>query len=177
MGNRGVLHDEHKTLTHRRWRHKAWVCCLTEFKNRRRSLMMPHRYTELFFHDEAVAFAAGHRPCGECRRADYRRFLSAIGHTGPIGALDAQLHKARAIPRSFQQRRERDDTKNLSDGTMFIDDSERVWLIWDNQQWRFSPAGYSGPASLIRQTVTCLTPAPYVRAFHAGYRPVVHFDT
>ena len=31
-------------------------------------------YTELFFLDEVIAFAAGHRPCFECRRKDAERF-------------------------------------------------------------------------------------------------------
>ena len=43
-------------------------------------LLQPGRYTELFFLDEATAFAAGHRPCAECRRDDYGRF-SRSGRT------------------------------------------------------------------------------------------------
>ncbi|MFW5655779.1 MAG: hypothetical protein ACOCYW_09095, partial [Roseicyclus sp.] len=74
MVNRGILHDDERRLGTARWRHKAWICCLLSFKGRRRIPMSRGRYTELFFLDEAVALAAGHRPCAECRRADYNRF-------------------------------------------------------------------------------------------------------
>jgi hypothetical protein len=75
MGNRGRLHDEAGRLTGRGWTTKAWVCCRLEFRGRRREVMAPGRYTELFFLDEATALAAGHRPCGECRREHHRLFL------------------------------------------------------------------------------------------------------
>ena len=64
--------------------------------------MQPGRFTELFFLDEATAFAAGHRPCALCRREDYDRFTAlwrAI-HPGQAGAdaIDAQLHAERVAP-------------------------------------------------------------------------------
>ena len=73
MGNRGILHDASGRIV-RPHAHQAWIACLLEFKGRRRQVMTPGRYTELFFLDEATALAAGHRPCGECRRGDYLRF-------------------------------------------------------------------------------------------------------
>src|ERR1700761_3400486 len=76
MGNRGVIHDEHKQIR-RSFKLKAWITCLLQFKGRHREVMTPGRWTELFFFDEATAFSAGHRPCGECRRHDYRRFKAA----------------------------------------------------------------------------------------------------
>ena len=66
-----------RALGKARWRHRNWVTCLLDFKGRRRDVMSPRRYTELFFLDEAVALAAGHRPCAECRRDRYRAFLAA----------------------------------------------------------------------------------------------------
>lgn len=75
MGNRGCLHDEHRNLGRRRWTTKSWVTCLLSFGGRRRELMRPGYYTELFFLDEATALAAGHRPCAECRREAFRRFV------------------------------------------------------------------------------------------------------
>ena len=68
MGNRGILHDASRTLGKSRWKHKNWIICVTEFKGRERTPMTNGTYTELFFLDDAVALAAGHRPCGECRR-------------------------------------------------------------------------------------------------------------
>jgi len=76
MGNRGVLHNANKELK-RQFKAKAWITCLLEFKGRQRELMSPNAYTELFFLDEATAFAAGHRPCAECRRARYNEFRDA----------------------------------------------------------------------------------------------------
>src|SRR5688572_2180120 len=75
LGNRGVIHNEHKQIT-RAFKHKAWITCALEFKGRKRTVMSPDRWTELFFLDEATAFAAGHRPCFECRREEALRFKS-----------------------------------------------------------------------------------------------------
>ena len=76
-GNRGCLHDDEGRIR-RRYAGRRWIACRLEFRGRRRSaLLQPGRYTELFFLDEATAFAAGHRPCAECRRADYDRFVAA----------------------------------------------------------------------------------------------------
>ncbi|MGB8623555.1 MAG: hypothetical protein WCD16_12105, partial [Paracoccaceae bacterium] len=77
MGNRGILHGGNRQLGTARWRHKTWITCLLSFKGRKRVPMTPGRYTELFFLDEAVALAAGHRPCAECRRADFLRYRDA----------------------------------------------------------------------------------------------------
>jgi hypothetical protein len=74
-GNRGCLHDGEGRIR-RSHNGKRWIACRLEFKGRRRPLMRPGRFTELFFLDEATAFAAGHRPCAECRREDYNRFVS-----------------------------------------------------------------------------------------------------
>src|SRR6185295_16764435 len=74
MGNRGGrLHDDKRRLTRRRWVSRQWICCVLEFKGRRRNVWGRY-YTELFFLDEVTALAAGHRPCFECRRKDAERF-------------------------------------------------------------------------------------------------------
>ena len=75
-GNRGVLHNENLALV-RRYQVRRWLACVLEFRGRERPIMRPHRYTELFFLDEAVALAAGHRPCAECRHAAYQSFRTA----------------------------------------------------------------------------------------------------
>jgi hypothetical protein len=78
FGNRGCLHDDTGRIV--RWAvGQRWIACELSFKGRRRSpLMQPGRYTELFFLDEATALACGHRPCVECRRADFVRFAGAF---------------------------------------------------------------------------------------------------
>ncbi len=106
MGNRGQLHDKGKDIK-RPFKLKAWLICVLEFKDRKRQVMSPNLYTELFFLDEATAFAAGHRPCFECRRKNYDHFKSCWLKGNPeygfnkdtsIQAIDNILHKERIDP-------------------------------------------------------------------------------
>ena len=76
MGNRGILHNQQREIV-RDWQVRRWIACRLQFRGRHRAVMTPGAYTELFFLDEATALAAGHRPCAECRHADYQRFTSA----------------------------------------------------------------------------------------------------
>ena len=70
-GNRGIIHDPAtRTLLKKRWSGPAWITCVCEFRGWRRRVMATRSWTELFFLDEATAFAAGHRPCFFCRRDD-----------------------------------------------------------------------------------------------------------
>src|SRR4029079_7501747 len=101
MGNRGILHDDAGRIV-RHARNRAWLICVLSFRGRRRQLMRPGTYTELFFLDEATALAAGHRPCAECRREDYRRFVeywsiaTARNESGPRATeIDLRLHSER----------------------------------------------------------------------------------
>ena len=173
MGNRGILHDEHGLHPRRRWRHQNWVCCVLAFKNRRRALMAPGHYTELFFHDEAVALAAGHRPCAECRRADYLRFRAAAGLPGPAAALDAQLHRERAVPRVYQQRRHEAELSELPDGAFILSPEGVPELKWRGALRPFAPGGYGAPRSTKAGMVTVLTPPTTLNALRAGYVPQV----
>src|SRR5947207_6532953 len=91
-GNRGVLHDDKGRIV-RNWQVKRWIACVLDFKGRRRPLLRPGRFTELFFLDEATALAAGHRPCAECRRADFDRLRALL--PGSADAIDARLHAER----------------------------------------------------------------------------------
>src|SRR5262245_62921622 len=97
MGNRGILHDGQRRVV-RYARGRRWIACLTRFRGRRRPLMQPGRYTELFFLDDATALAAGHRPCAECRREDYTRFAAfwrALHGEVGVDAIDRRLHDER----------------------------------------------------------------------------------
>ena len=97
-GNRGCLHDAHGSIR-RRFAVRRWIACRLEFQGWQRGPMMqPGKFTELFFLDEATAFAAGHRPCALCRRDDYDRF-GAIWpglHGGEAGADAIDLRAPRA---------------------------------------------------------------------------------
>ncbi|GGL61728.1 hypothetical protein [Wenxinia marina] len=179
MGNRGILHDDQQRLGAARWRNRTWVCCVLDFKGRQRPVMAPGRYTELFFHDEAVALAAGHRPCAECRRADYERFrdawATAFGSRPAATEMDATLHAARAQPGGRRLRRHEADAEVLPDGT-FVDAGNGPGLLWDGALWPFGPDGYRAARPRLAGGITCLTPPPTVRAMAAGYRPQVRLD-
>lgn len=85
-GNRGCLvNDDGQVVRHHRGR--LWIACVPEFRGRRVGLARPGRWTPLFFLDDAVALAAGHRPCGECRHQAYRTYRDAVGAVlgGPGG--------------------------------------------------------------------------------------------
>ena len=184
MGNRGRLHDASRQVVRRQVSsYRAWVTCRLAFKGRRRAVMTPGRYTELFFLDEATALAAGHRPCGECRRADHRRFKAAwlagnpergLGGNAPIGAIDRELHRDRLTfdgrPRTFQA-----DIETLPDGVFVAREGlETAWLIWRGAIWPWSPEGYGDPETKLGADVaTVLTPMSTMRALTAGYTPGV----
>lgn len=176
MGNRGILHDADQRLGTARWRHKAWICCSLSFKGRQREVMQPGRYTELFFLDEAVALAAGHRPCAECRRSDYNRFRSAWAAAhGPeprAGLIDATLHAARTT-RDRAQRRHVAQARDLPCGAMLLWDGA-AHLVHGPSILPFSPAGYGARRPRPEAPVTVLTPAPSVAVLAAGYAPTLH---
>lgn len=176
-GNRGVLHNDRRQLTRRRWTTHAWIACLLEFKGRHRTVMTHGRWTELFFLDEATAFAAGHRPCGECRRQDYVRFkrlwcaANRGDATAPIGLVDERLQAERiARPRTTWTAA----LDGLPDGTMWLEGND-VWIVADARIGRWTPAGYADvTARPAGRRVSVLTPSSLVSLFSAGYRPALH---
>jgi hypothetical protein len=176
MGNRGILHDGERRLGTARWRHKAWICCVLSFKGRRRVPMSPGAYTELFFLDEAVALAAGHRPCAECRRADFNRFRAAwaraTGETASAPAMDATLHAAR-VTRARAQVRHEAELSTLPDGA-FVLNGGAPCLVHGGALLPFSPGGYGAPLPRPGGAATVLTPRPLVDALRAGYAPALH---
>jgi hypothetical protein len=169
-GNRGCLHDDYGRIR-RRWATKRWIACRLEFRGwHREPLMQPGKFTELFFLDEATAFAAGHRPCALCRREDYGRFgeLWTKIHPGQIGAdaIDAQLHEERlAAPRAGV----------VADGA-FVLEEEEPWLVLDGELRRWTPAGYEERRPLPRRPLV-ITPPSLVEVLRSGWQgavPLVH---
>src|SRR5262249_56106321 len=112
VGKRGVLHDESGTIR-RQWQLRRWILCVLRFRGRKRVVMSPGRYTELFFLDEATGLAAGHRPCAECQRQRYLAFRAAWAagnpnaSTGPplAGEIDDRQHAERLAPGREKARR------------------------------------------------------------------------
>ena len=174
-GNRGCLHDENGALGVRRWRHQNWVCCLTEFRGRHRDPMPPNRWTALFFWDEAVALAAGHRPCGECRYRDYKRFMAAWQAAGNEGRgpreVDRHLHRHR-VTRKREQVRFTAAAKDVPDGTfVLVPEGEHMpMLVWQGRMWHLSLADETYlEAGPLPAEVVVLTPRPIVEVLRSGY--------
>src|SRR6187551_1448243 len=135
MGNRGVIHNKHKEII-RAFKHIAWIACALEFKGRKRTVMTADRWTELFFLDEATAFAAGHRPCFECRREDANRFKAYwlkgnpaynFSLKTPIDAIDKILHHER-MNEDSSKKMYKTNAGSLPDGT-FISNNKSPYLI------------------------------------------------
>ena len=176
-GNRGIIHDPAtRTLLKKRWSTDAWLTCVLEFRGRRREVMARRSWTELFFLDEATAFAAGHRPCFYCRREDANRFRAAWekgNRTGEVlaPAIDAVLHRERfasskklhPLPKPIAQ---------LPDGTM-VQKGVASLLVVSGEPLEWSPSGYRAVRGGIADA-KLLTPPSIVRAFAAGYRPLLH---
>ncbi len=176
MGNRGILHGCDQRLKTARWQHPHWVTCLLKYKNWHRPVMTPHNYTELFFLDECTALAAGHRPCGLCRRDDFTHFKQAFrvaNNTSNLNDIDRMMQAARVLP-NRAQRRHLAPIQTLPDGTFILQGND-AWLIWQSHLLRFEPGRYSAKIPRpARGSVTVLTPAPTVATLAIGYRPALH---
>ncbi|SDI25505.1 hypothetical protein [Aliiruegeria lutimaris] len=177
MGNRGVLHDDAGRLGTRRWTHRRWICCRLSFRGRQRQVMAPGAYTELFFLDEAVALAAGHRPCAECRRAAYDAYRAAWerahGQAARADEIDRELHRDRLLP-NRGQRRLTAEAGRLPDGT-FILHCGRPVLLTAGRAYSFCPGGYEVTERPSPRTpVKVLTPASSLAVLAAGYHPELH---
>jgi hypothetical protein len=176
------LHDNHEQIR-RQFQGKRWIICLLDFKGRKRSIMTPGHYTELFFLDEATALAAGHRPCAECQRERFNLFREIWAEANPELAgtsrpaattLDAILHQER-IATSSQANRFCNSIKNLPDGAFVTDDEQNAYLVRKNQLLPWNPAGYEHPpVRTIRYPVRVLTPASVVRILTAHYPVGIH---
>ena len=176
-GNRGIIHDPAtKTLT-RRWASQAWLTCVCEFRGRRRKVMGRRSWTELFFLDEATAFAAGHRPCFYCRRDDANRFRAAWeagnGVTDILAReIDAVLHRERLEGRAKRLHPLPMPPERLPDGAM-VSQGNESFLIAQGRALSWSPAGYRRAQNTLSEAML-LTPPSTLRALSAGYRPVLH---
>jgi hypothetical protein len=175
MGNRGVLHDANRRIV-RVTQVKRWIACVLEYHGIRRTLMKPNSYTELFFLDEATAFAAGHRPCAECRRGDYTRFRSLwesrFGRVRNVDEIDAVLHAERLDGK--RKRTFLADVPALPDGTC-VRTAGASRIVWRGTLAAWSDRGYHDLQPLAQsEKAEVLTPPSIIEVFRAGYVPGVH---
>jgi hypothetical protein len=183
MGNRGVLHDDRGSIR-RFWQLKRWLICVLAFRGRRRTVMTAHRYTELFFLDEATALAAGHRPCAECRHARFLDFCAAWAagrrhsesQRPTADEIDRRLHAERVAPDGAK--RTFSENLNALPGGVFVRRPARngdAYLVWGGGLLPWSAGGYGRRIDRPKnETVEVLTPASTVAAIGAGYSPEVH---
>lgn len=180
MGNRGGrLHDVNSKRLHpsRRWASKQWICCEVEFNDRQREVM-GYSYTELFFLDEVTAMAAGHRPCFECRRADFLTYAEALRKSKrakkrmTAKQMDDALHEQRLIGR--EKKVERLFWNDLPDGAAIADQGGAV-MKYQCRAIRWNADGYvKSDEEFADKLVPCLTPDLNLAALKAGYKPRWH---
>jgi hypothetical protein len=177
-GNRGIIHDPvTKTLLNRRWTNKAWLICSCEYKGRRREPMAGRSWTELFFFDEAVALAAGHRPCFACRHEAAEQFRDcwrSATRDGRASAntIDAILHGERM---EYGRKRIHEMPAPLSqlpDGVMVVA-AGAAFTLMAGDAYRWTNEGYA-PAQRLHHIDGLLTPPSTFRALACGYRVVLH---
>jgi hypothetical protein len=170
-GNRGCLHDADGRIR-RVYQVKRWIACRLEFRGRRRSpLVRPGKFTELFFLDEATAFAAGHRPCAECRRGDYDRFASIwrrLHDEAGADTIDARLHDERIDSSTRERRLHAVALDGLPDGVFVLDEGTPKLVLGDAlRPW--SPAGYGAAEPRPAGTATLITPPSLVEVLRVGW--------
>ncbi|MDA0158955.1 hypothetical protein OM076_01660 [Solirubrobacter ginsenosidimutans] len=175
-GNRGILHDGVEVV--RFHAHDAWITCALRFKDRWSEQWRPHRFTWLYFYDEAVSFAAGHRPCAECRRRSYKDYQSAwaqaTGRPASAKAMNKQLHAERLVRGTHRRRLHSLPIGDLPDGVfVMLDDAPHV-LVGDTAvEW--TRDGYSArrrrPAHGV---VTTITPPSTIDVLRCGYAAQIH---
>ena len=175
FGNRGGrFHNDDKALGRRRWVSRQWICCVLDFKGRQRDVWGCY-YTELFFLDEVTAFAAGHRPCFECRRKDAERFAMLFsGKTKRAGAgeMDDVLHAERLAGKDKRTHRRKIDA--LPDGAMIVRDGE-AFAVRGRKLLRWTPSGYADATPRPRGvSVEALTPPAILAVLLRGYAPLWH---
>src|SRR5690349_5610672 len=172
FGNRGgKFHTDEQGLTTRRWVSRQWICCVLDFRGRQRDVWGRY-YTELFFLDEVTAFAAGHRPCFECRRKHAEAFAAAWQQAFKLlpraDEMDLVLHAERLNGRV--KRRHRRSIDGLPDGA-FVVREEDAWAVHGKTLLRWTPTGYAARKRRPRgATVDVLTPPAILGVLAAGYR-------
>lgn len=181
MGNRGILHNGLRQVV-RPWAGKSWITCALQFKGIHRTVFSEGAYSELFFLDEATAFAAGHRPCNYCNRQRFREFQTAwlrANRPGaastnlPIAEIDKVLHAERAVPGGGKAKFSA-ALDDLPPGTLF-EHEDSAFLVWNDAVYRWSFDGYAlSPLGITPQLANVLTPMSIVQMYKSGFAPRVH---
>jgi hypothetical protein len=171
-GNRGILHRGREIV--RSHAGDLWITCALEFRGRWHEQWQPHHFTFLFFHDEAVSFAAGHRPCAECRRESYNAYRAAwaagLGVEVPSAKeMNRRLHGERIVRGTHRRRLREVPWAGLPDGAFVLLGESPVLVVGDHVAvW--TREGYRDRrARPADGTANALTPPATIAALRAGY--------
>lgn len=183
-GNRGCLVDDAGEVVRHHRSSTLWICCRTEFRDWKHPLAAPNVWTPIFFLDDAVALAAGHRPCATCRREDYRSYRDAVtralGRDEPLLAVELDRRLAAERLRRGRGLDRRDDrslwtatVEDLPDGTVVVRADRRPCLL---REGALRPFGFGGWGDRVTTEgiVEVLTPPTSVNALHHGFAPALH---
>lgn len=179
MGNRGLIHNPDRRIV-RAFKLLAWITCRLSFKDRKRPVMAAGQYTELFFLDEATSFAAGHRPCFECRREDAVKFKALWLQGNPgfgftmktrIGEIDKVLQEER-MDDKYAKRMFEEEGRKLPNG-VFVLCADKPFLVFDGHLYGWTPFGYGESGLVGSDKYPVLTPKSMVNTFCAGYIPQI----
>jgi hypothetical protein len=171
-GNRGVIHRDRGIV--RSHAGDLWITCALEFRGRWREQWLPNRWTHLYFHDEAVSFAAGHRPCGECRHAEYQAYKAAWAEglgvaPPPAREMNRRLHGERIHRGTHRRRLHEVGWAELPDGA-FVALAGAPALVLGERLVEWTPAGYGEARRRPRRgTATAITPPATLAVLAAGY--------
>jgi hypothetical protein len=177
LGNRGILHEG--TEIRRFHASNLWITCQLRFRGRHMNQWQPHHYTHLYFFDEAVAFAAGHRPCAECRRADYNAFRTAWAHGLGVDLpsakqMDQQLHAERLFRGSHRRRLHDRSWASIPTGA-FVLFEDAPALVHRDAILPWTTSGYTAAQPRPRHgDARLITPPAILAAFEAGYPVQIH---
>lgn len=183
-GNRGCLVDDQRRLV-RHHNGNLWINCLTSYRGWKSPLDQPRHWTPLFFLDEAVALAAGHRPCGLCRRDDYLSYRAAVtaglGATAPVGATELnrmlaseRLRRGSGLDRAGDRKTVNMPSNGVPDGAVVVDGG-KTRLVIGSRLLTFTFAGWSDPLPRPNNgSLEVLTPGTSLLALSNGYRPLLH---
>ncbi|MFB9681920.1 hypothetical protein [Streptosporangium vulgare] len=171
-GNRGIIHSGERIV--RFHAGDLWITCAVSFRGRRQEQWRPDHYTFLYFHDEAVSLAAGHRPCAECRRDSYNAYRSAWAEGLRVDApsaraMNRQLHGERLVRGTHRRRMHEAPWAGLPDGTFVRLGTSPAVVIgprlvtWTSEGYR---TRHPRPA---RGLADVITPPSTVAALNAGY--------
>jgi hypothetical protein len=171
-GNRGRIHSGKAIV--RSHAGDLWITCALQFRDRWNQQWQPNHYTFLYFHDEAVSFAAGHRPCAECRRDSYNAYRAAwaagLGVDPPSAtAMNRQLHAERLVRGTHTRRLHAMTWPELPDGT-FVHLGGAPFLVLGREivEWQMAGYGAHRPRPSAGR-VDVITPPSTVAALRAGY--------